>query len=221
MNNENSKACVIGAGLAGCEAAWQLAERGINVTLYEMKPLRKTPAHKNNNFAELVCSNSLRAASVENAVGLLKEEMRRLGSIIMSAADNTRVEAGGALAVDRERFSEYVTQKIRTHKNITVINERIEKLPESRPLIVATGPLTEEPLAESIREFLGSDGFLGFFDAAAPIVTFESIDMQSAYFKSRYDKGSADYINCPMTEEEYRAFWDALCTAECAEVHGF
>ncbi len=214
-------AYVIGAGLAGCEAAWQLAERGVCVTLYEMKPKKKSPAHKSDGFSELVCSNSLRAANVENAVGLLKEEMRRLDSLIMQAADATRVEAGGALAVDRDKFSEYITKKITNHKNITVINEEITSLPDVRPLIVATGPLTEEPLSSSIRNALGGGEFLGFFDAAAPIVTFESVDMESAYFKSRYDKGTADYINCPMTEEEYRAFWEALTTAECAEVHGF
>ena len=214
-------AYVIGAGLAGCEAAWQLAERGVCVTLYEMKPKKKSPAHKSDGFSELVCSNSLRAANVENAVGLLKEEMRRLDSLIMQAADATRVEAGGALAVDRDKFSEYITEKITNHKNITVINEEITSLPDVRPLIVATGPLTEEPLSSSIRNALGGGEFLGFFDAAAPIVTFESVDMESAYFKSRYDKGTADYINCPMTEEEYRAFWEALTTAECAEVHGF
>ncbi len=216
-----SNAYIIGAGLAGCEAAWQLAEAGVSVTLFEMKPEKRSPAHKSDGFAELVCSNSLRAAAVENAVGLLKEEMRRLNSLIMQAADATRVEAGGALAVDREKFSEYITEKIRNHKNITVVEEEIKEIPSLRPLIVATGPLTEEPLSSSIRKTLGGDDFLGFFDAAAPIVTFESVDMESAYFKSRYDKGSADYINCPMTEDEYRAFWEALTTAEEAEVHGF
>jgi len=214
-------AYVIGAGLAGAEAAWQLAEAGISVTLYEMKPLKFTPAHKSEGFAELVCSNSLRAAAVENAVGLLKEEMRRLNSLIMQAADATRVEAGGALAVDRERFSAYITEKIKNHKNITVVNREITELPDARPLIIATGPLTAEPLSSSIRALLGDEEYLGFFDAAAPIVTFESVDMESAYFKSRYDKGSADYINCPMNEEEYRAFYEALVSAECAEVHGF
>ncbi len=216
-----SNAYVIGAGLAGCEAAWQLAERGVDVTLFEMKPEKKTPAHKSDGFAELVCSNSLRAAALENAVGLLKEEMRRLNSIIMQAADSTRVEAGGALAVDRERFSEYITESIKNHKHITVKHLEIEELPDVRPLIVATGPLTQEPLASSIREKLGSDEFLGFFDAAAPIVTFDSIDMNSAYFKSRYDKGSADYINCPMTEAQYTAFVNELVSAECALLHGF
>ncbi len=216
-----SSAYVIGAGLAGCEAAWQLAKRGIDVTLFEMKPDKMTPAHKSSGFAELVCSNSLRAANIENAVGLLKEEMRRLDSLIMQAADSTRVEAGGALAVDRDRFSSYITEKIKNHDHITVKTGEIEKLPEARPLIVATGPLTQEPLASSVRESLGGDEFLGFFDAAAPIVTFESIDMQSAYFKSRYDKGSADYINCPLSEAEYKAFIEALVAAECAEIHGF
>lgn len=216
-----SKAYVIGAGLAGCEAAWQLAEHGVPVTLCEMKPKKLTPAHKSENFAELVCSNSLRAAGVENAVGLLKEEMRRLGSVVMQAADANCTPAGGALAVDRERFSAYITEKIRTHENITVEEREIEELPKERPLIVATGPLTSDPLAESIREYFGGDAFLGFFDAAAPIVTYESIDMERAYFKSRYDKGTADYINCPMTEDEYRLFLEALVTAQEAEVHGF
>ncbi len=216
-----NKAYVIGAGLAGCEAAWQLAERGISVTLYEMKPKKLTPAHKSPDFAELVCSNSLRAAGIENAVGLLKEEMRRLSSIVMEAADNTRVEAGGALAVDRKRFSAYITEKIHAHKNITVVDEEITELPDVRPLIVATGPLTSPELGASIREYFGGRDFLGFFDAAAPIVTYDSIDMERAYFKSRYDKGTADYINCPMTEDEYRTFWEALISAEAAEVHGF
>lgn len=216
-----SNVYVIGAGLAGCEAAWQLARRGLKVTLYEMKPKMFTPAHKSKNFAELVCSNSLRAAGIENAVGLLKEEMRRFGSIIMEAADATRVEAGGALAVDRERFSSYITEKIRANANITVVEGEITSLPEERPLIVATGPLTSEPLGNSIREYFGGEPYLGFFDAAAPIVTFESINMERAYFKSRYDKGSADYINCPMSEEEYKSFLDALTSAEAAEIHGF
>ncbi|MBQ4544699.1 MAG: methylenetetrahydrofolate--tRNA-(uracil(54)-C(5))-methyltransferase (FADH(2)-oxidizing) TrmFO [Oscillospiraceae bacterium] len=216
-----NRAYVLGAGLAGCEAAWQLACRGIPVTLYEMKPKKLTPAHKSADFAELVCSNSLRAAGIENAVGLLKEEMRRLGSLIMCAADATRVEAGGALAVDREKFSSYITDKIRTHENITVEECEITRLPDARPLIVATGPLTTEPLAESIRQYFGGMEFLGFYDAAAPIVTFDSVDMTSAYFKSRYDKGTADYINCPMNEAEYKAFLEALISAEQAQVHGF
>ena len=216
-----NRAYVLGAGLAGCEAAWQLACRGIPVTLYEMKPKKLTPAHKSADFAELVCSNSLRAAGIENAVGLLKEEMRRLGSLIMCAADATRVEAGGALAVDREKFSSYITDKIITHENITVEECEITRLPDARPLIVATGPLTSEHLAESIRQYFGGMEFLGFYDAAAPIVTFDSVDMTSAYFKSRYDKGTADYINCPMNEAEYKAFLEALISAEQAQVHGF
>ncbi len=216
-----SNAYVLGAGLAGCEAAWQLAERGISVSLFEMKPQKMSPAHSSEKFSELVCSNSLRAAAVENAVGLLKEEMRRLGSLIMQAADATRVEAGGALAVDRERFSAFITERIKNHPNIEVVCREITSLPEERPLIVATGPLTTEPLSESIREHLGGAPYLGFYDAAAPIVTAESIDMSRAYFKSRYDKGTADYINCPMTEEEYNAFYEALISAEEAEVHGF
>lgn len=216
-----NKATVIGAGLAGCEAAWQLAERGIGVRLIDMKPEYKTPAHRSDKFAELVCSNSLRAANIENAVGLLKEEMRRLNSVIMRAADSTRVEAGGALAVDRERFSEYITETIKSHKNIEFISEKVDSLPDDRPLIVATGPLTDKALSESIGELLGDEPYLGFFDAAAPIVAFDSIDMEKAYFKSRYDKGSADYINCPMSEDEYRAFYEALVSAECAELHGF
>jgi len=216
-----SKAIVCGAGLAGCEAAYQLAERGISVTLFEMKPQKKTPAHKSESFGELVCSNSLRAAGVENAVGLLKEEMRRFGSLIMQAADANRVEAGGALAVDRERFSAYITERIKTHPNITVIEKEVTELPKERPMIVATGPLTSDSLAASLVKYFGDDAFLGFFDAAAPIVTFESIDMEKAYFKSRYDKGTPDYINCPMSESEYRAFLDALIKAEEAEIHGF
>lgn len=216
-----NKATVIGAGLAGCEAAWQLAKRGIHVRLVEMKPKKRTPAHKSDKFSELVCSNSLRAANTENAVGLLKEEMRRLGSLIMESADATRVEAGGALAVDRERFSEYITNRIRENENIEIVSEEVTSLPQERPLIVATGPLTADALSKSIAEHLGDKPYLGFFDAAAPIVTFDSIDMSKAYFKSRYDKGSADYINCPMSEEDYRAFYDALVSAECAELHGF
>ncbi len=216
-----SNAIVCGAGLAGCEAAYQLAERGVSVTLFEMKPQKKTPAHKSDRFGELVCSNSLRAASVENAVGLLKEEMRRFDSLIMQAADSNRVEAGGALAVDRERFAEYITERIKTHPNITVIEKEVTELPKERPMIVATGPLTSDFLAASLVKYFGDDAFLGFFDAAAPIVTFESIDMEKAYFKSRYDKGTPDYINCPMSESEYRAFLDALITAEEAEIHGF
>lgn len=211
---------VIGAGLAGCEAAWQLAERGIKVTLCEMKPEKKTPAHHSDSFAELVCSNSLRSDALENAVGLLKEELRNLKSIIMEAADATRVAAGGALAVDRESFSAYITEKIKNHPNIEIVYGEVEKLDLSTPTIVASGPLTSDALAKEIHSILGEE-YLSFFDAAAPIVSFDSIDMESAYFKSRYDKGTADYINAPMSEEEYNLFWNELCAAEEAPVHGF
>ena len=211
---------VIGAGLAGSEAAWQLAERGISVTLREMKPRKMTPAHKSADFAELVCSNSLRGAGLENAVGLLKEELRRLGSLILEAADATRVEAGGALAVDRHGFSAYVTEKIRSHPLITVEEGEVTELPEGEVLI-ATGPLTSDAFAERLAALFGEGTTLNFFDAAAPLVTFDSIDMTRAWFASRYDKGTADYVNCSLTEEEYRAFWQELCRAEEAEVHGF
>lgn len=215
-----NKARVIGAGLAGCEAAWQLVARGISVELFEMKPKKMTPAHHSPHFAELVCSNSLRSDMLENAVGLLKEELRRLGSVILESADETRVAAGGALAVDRERFSQVVTDKIKNHPNITVIYSEVSRLDSDIPTIVATGPLTSDALAEEIHRVLGAD-YLSFYDAAAPIVSFDSIDMESAYFKSRYDRGTPDYINAPMTEAEYNAFWNALCTAEEAAVHGF
>lgn len=214
------KVTVIGAGLAGCEAAWQLAERGISVTLCEMKPHKMSPAHTSEYFAELVCSNSLRGAGLENAVGLLKEELRRLGSIILRAADATRVEAGGALAVDRHGFAAYVTDAIRNHPNITVVDGEVTELPEGE-VIVATGPLTSDALAEHLQGLFGGDSTLHFFDAAAPLVTYESIDMNRAWFASRYDKGTADYINCALNEEEYRAFWQELCSAEEATVHGF
>ena len=211
---------VIGAGLAGSEAAWQLAKRGIQVTLREMKPHKMSPAHTSESFAELVCSNSLRGAGLENAVGLLKEELRRLGSIIMEAADATKVEAGGALAVDRHGFSAYVTNAIRNHPNITVVDGEVTELPEGE-VIVATGPLTSDALAEHLLRVFGENSTLNFFDAAAPLVTAESIDMEKAWFASRYDKGTADYINCALNEEEYKAFWKELCTAEEANVHGF
>ena len=214
------KVTVIGAGLAGCEAAWQLAERGIEVTLCEMKPHKMSPAHTSENFAELVCSNSLRGAGLENAVGLLKEELRRLGSIILRAADATRVEAGGALAVDRHGFAAYVTEAIRNHPNITVVDGEVTELPEGE-VIVATGPLTSDTLADHLLGLFGGDTTLHFFDAAAPLVTYESIDMTKAWFASRYDKGTADYINCALNEEEYRAFREELCNAEEADVHGF
>ena len=190
MNTETVN--VIGAGLAGCEAAWQLAKRGINVRLYEMKPKKMSPAHKKEDFAELVCSNSLRAANVENAVGLLKEEMRILGSLIMECADLTKVPAGGALAVDRDLFSSLVTQKIKNHPLIEVIEEEVTEINPCEKTIIATGPLTDGKLYENIKEFFGEEEFLHFFDAAAPIVTFESIDMTKAYKKARYDKGDAD-----------------------------
>ncbi len=216
----NKQAIVIGAGLAGCEAAYQLASRGIAVKLYEMKPHQYTPAHHHPDFAELVCSNSLRGAGLTNAVGLLKEEMRRLGSVIMQAADANQVPAGGALAVDREAFSAAVTKMIREHPLITVVEEEVTSIPEEENVIIATGPLTSEPLSKAIATLCGKE-YLSFFDAAAPIVTFESIDMNKAFYASRYNKGTPDYINCPMTKEEYEAFYQALVTAECAELHDF
>ena len=210
---------VIGAGLAGSEAAWQLAQRGIQVTLYEMKPAKRSAAHHADTFAELVCSNSLRGDRLENAVGLLKEELRRLGSLIISCADATRVEAGGCLAVDREGFSQLVTQRIRNHPNITVVEQEITRVPEG-PVIVATGPLTSDSLSDAIGTYFG-ESYLHFFDAAAPLVTAESVDMEKAWWQSRYDRGTPDYINCAMDKEEYDAFLQALITAEEAEVHGF
>ena len=212
---------VIGAGLAGCEAAWQLARRGIPVTLREMKPEKMTPAHTSSDFAELVCSNSLRGAGLENAVGLLKEELRRLGSLILEAADATRVEAGGALAVDRHAFSQYITKAIRSHPGIQVVEGEVTELPTEGEVVVATGPLTSDALAEKLAALFGEGTTLNFFDAAAPLVTFESIDMDCAWFASRYDKGTADYINCVLDEDTYRAFWRELCEAQEAEVHGF
>ena len=215
------KATVIGAGLAGCEAAWQLAVRGVAVTLVEMKPQKMTSAHHSPDFCELVCSNSLRSAELTNAAGLLKEELRRLGSVVIEAADLHRVEAGGALAVDRGPFAAEVTRRIKGHPNITIVPDEAVRIPEEGAVIVATGPLTSDAMAEEICRFFGGEGYLHFYDAAAPIVTCESIDMQSAFFASRYDKGEASYINCPMNEEEYLAFWNALCQAEEAPVHGF
>ena len=211
---------VIGAGLAGCEAAWQLANRGIDVRLYEMKPKKMTPAHHSPDFAELVCSNSLRGDRLENAVGLLKEELRRLDSLILSCAEATRVEAGGCLAVDRGGFSQMVTEKIRSHPRITVVEEEVTQVPEG-PVIIATGPLTSDALSQAIGEYFGETGYLHFFDAAAPLVTAESIDMELAWWQSRYDRGTPDYVNCAMNKEEYEAFWQALTTAQEAEVHGF
>ncbi len=211
---------VIGAGLAGCEAAWQLANRDIDVRLYEMKPKKMTPAHHSPDFAELVCSNSLRGDRLENAVGLLKEELRRLDSLILSCAEATRVEAGGCLAVDRGGFSQMVTEKIRSHPRITVVEEEVTQVPEG-PVILATGPLTSDALSQAIGEYFGETGYLHFFDAAAPLVTAESIDMELAWWQSRYDRGTPDYVNCAMNKEEYEAFWQALTTAQEAEVHGF
>ena len=211
---------VVGAGLAGCEAAWQLSERGIPVRLMEMKPQKMTPAHHAPDFAELVCSNSLRGDRLENAVGLLKEELRRVGSLILTCADATRVEAGGALAVDRYGFSGMVTEKIRSHPLITVVEEEVTEIP-APPVIIATGPLTSEAMSEAIRSYFGGQEYLNFFDAAAPLVTAESIDMNCAWFASRYDRGSADYINCSLDYEEYAAFVYELAHAQEAEVHGF
>ena len=211
---------VIGAGLAGSECAWQLAQRGVAVTLREMKPEKRTPAHVTDYFAELCCSNSLRGAGLENAVGLLKEELRRLHSLIMRCADATAVPAGGALAVDREGFAHMVTETIFSHPNITMIPGEVTSIPEG-DVVIASGPLTSDPLADAIAARLGGGNTLNFFDAAAPLVSFDSVDMNSAYFASRYDKGTPDYINCPMTREEYLAFWQALTTAQEAEVHGF
>ena len=211
---------VIGAGLAGCEAAWQLARRGVPVRLVEMKPAKQTPAHHSADFAELVCSNSLRGDRLENAVGLLKEERRRCGSLILACADETRVEAGGALAVDRQGFSALVTARIRENPLITVEPGECCEVPAG-PVIIATGPLTSPAMADAIHDYLGGRDYLNFYDAAAPLVTFDSIDMDHAWFASRYDRGSADYINCALSREEYEAFVKELTTAEEAEVHGF
>ena len=210
---------VIGAGLAGCEAAWQLAQRGISVELYEMKPKKMSPAHHSADFAELVCSNSFRGDRLENAVGLLKEELRRCGSLIMQCAETTRVEAGGCLAVDRGGFAASVTEKIRNHPNITVIDEEVTQVPEG-PVIIATGPLTSDAMSEAIGTYFGQD-YLHFFDAAAPLVTAESIDMTKAWWQSRYDRGNADYVNCAMDKDQYEACIKELESAEEAEVHGF
>ncbi len=210
---------VIGAGLAGAEAAWQLAQRGLQVELYEMKPEKKSPAHHANTFAELVCSNSLRGDRLENAVGLLKEELRRAGSLILSCADATKVEAGGCLAVDRQGFSDLVTERIKNHPNITVISQEITEVPEG-PVIIATGPLTSDAMSDAIGRYFGAD-YLHFFDAAAPLVTAESVDMTKAWWQSRYDRGTPDYVNCAMNKEEYEAFLQELIHAEEAEVHGF
>ncbi|SEM48639.1 methylenetetrahydrofolate--tRNA-(uracil-5-)-methyltransferase [Ligilactobacillus sp. WC1T17] len=210
---------VIGAGLAGSEAAWQLAKRGIKVNLYEMRPVKKTPAHHTGNFAELVCTNSLRANQLTNGAGLLKEEMRQLDSLIMSAADNHSVPAGGALAVDRDTFSGAVTQTLKQHENINVISEELTELPEGLT-IVATGPLTSDPLAKTIKSFAGDEG-LYFYDAAAPIIEKSSLDMDKIYLKSRYDRGDAAYLNCPMTQAEFENFYHELINSQTAEMHDF
>ena len=215
------KVIVIGAGLAGSEAAWQLARRGIPVELREMKPKKMSPAHHTEYFGELVCSNSLRSDQLENAVGLLKEELRRCGSLIMACADGHRVEAGGALAVDRHAFAAAITEKLKNHPNITVAEGEVTDLPAEGHVIIATGPLTSEALSEKIAKLFPDSKYLNFFDAAAPLVTFDSIDMESAWFASRYDRGTPDYINCPLTAEEYDAFWTELTQAQEAEVHGF
>lgn len=211
---------VIGAGLAGCEAAYQIAKRGINVKLYEMKPQKYSPAHHSENFAELVCSNSLRSDQLENAVGLLKEELRTMNSLILRAADATRVPAGGALAVDREGFSQYVTQAIKEIENIKIIYTEQDSIPDDNITIIATGPLTSEPMFNYIEKIIG-DEYLHFFDAAAPIVTFDSINMDKAFKAARYGKGTEDYINCPMSREEYEVFYNELVNAELAEVKHF
>ncbi|MBR4029781.1 MAG: methylenetetrahydrofolate--tRNA-(uracil(54)-C(5))-methyltransferase (FADH(2)-oxidizing) TrmFO [Clostridia bacterium] len=208
---------VIGAGLAGCECAWQLARRGVKVNLYEMKPKNHSPAHHLNSFAELVCSNSLRGAGIETAPGLLKEEMRRLSSLIIETADETKVPAGGALAVDRNGFSEIITERIKNNPFITVIEEEITDTLPDGITVIATGPLTSDPLFDTILSLTGGKDFLHFFDAAAPVVMEESLDMEKVYRASRYDKGEAAYLNCPMSEEEYNKFYDALISAECAE----
>lgn len=210
---------VIGAGLAGSEAAWQIAKRGVKVRLYEMRPVKQTPAHHTDKFAELVCSNSLRANSLTNAVGVIKEEMRKLDSVIIAAADNCAVPAGGALAVDRHEFAAYVTEKVKNHPNVEVINEEVTEIPEGIT-VIATGPLTSPALADKIKELTGEE-YLYFYDAAAPIIEKDSINMDKVYLKSRYDKGEAAYLNCPMTKEEFNAFREALITAECAPLKEF
>ncbi len=215
-----NKVTVVGAGLAGSEAAWQLAKRGIEVELIEMRPAKSGPAHHTEKFAELVCSNSLRGDRLENAVGLLKEELRRLGSLILECAEATRVEAGGALAVDRDGFSALVTEKIKNHPNITVTTAEQTEIPDG-PVIIATGPLTSDAMSEAIGRYFGETEYLHFFDAAAPLVTAESVDMNLAWWQSRYDRGNADYVNCAMNREEYEAFVKELISAEEAEVHGF
>ncbi|WP_433749705.1 FADH(2)-oxidizing methylenetetrahydrofolate--tRNA-(uracil(54)-C(5))-methyltransferase TrmFO [Falsibacillus pallidus] len=210
---------VIGAGLAGSEAAWQIAKRGLKVNLYEMRPVKQTPAHHTDKFAELVCSNSLRANGLTNAVGVLKEEMRNLDSVIIQSADACAVPAGGALAVDRHEFAGHVTDKVRNHPNVTVFNEEVTEIPEGIT-VIATGPLTSPELSERLKELTGEE-YLYFYDAAAPIIEKDSIDMDKVYLKSRYDKGEAAYLNCPMTEEEFDKFYEALITAETVPLKEF
>ncbi len=214
-----SEVNVIGAGLAGSEAAWQLATRGIKVNLYEMRPMKQTPAHHTDQFAELVCSNSLRANALTNAVGVLKEEMRQLNSVIISSADDCSIPAGGALAVDRHEFAALVTDRVKHHENVTVIQEEVNQIP-SGPTIIATGPLTTEGLAHELRQLTGEE-YLYFYDAAAPIIETDSIDMDKVYLKSRYDKGEAAYLNCPMTEDEFNRFYAALIDAETVPLREF
>lgn len=219
QQNTNTPVSVIGAGLAGCEAAWTLANAGVPVKLYEMKPHCYSPAHKYQGFAELICSNSLKAARIGSAAGMLKEEMRILGSITMEAAAHTDVSAGGALAVDREKFSDYITEKINAHPLITVIHERVDEIPQGK-VIIASGPLTESHLAQSIAKLCGEE-YLSFFDAAAPIVTFESLDQDKVFFAARYGRGEDDYINCPMDKEQYELFYNELVNAQSADLHEF
>ncbi|MRX70583.1 FADH(2)-oxidizing methylenetetrahydrofolate--tRNA-(uracil(54)-C(5))-methyltransferase TrmFO [Bacillus lacus] len=219
MTTNGVKVNVIGAGLAGSEAAWQLAKRGVEVNLYEMRPVVQTPAHHTDKFAELVCSNSLRANNLTNAVGVLKEEMRTLDSVIIQSADDCSVPAGGALAVDRHEFAGLVTERVKNHPNVTVITEEATKILEG-PTIIATGPLTSKHLSEQLRTLTGED-YLYFYDAAAPIIEKDSIDMDKVYLKSRYDKGEAAYLNCPMTEEEFDVFYDALTSAETVPLKEF
>ena len=214
------KITVIGAGLAGCEAAWQIANAGVEVDLIEMKPVKKTPAHKSNDFAELVCSNSLKAARVDSAAGLLKEEMRRLGSICLESADICSVAAGGALAVDRNDFSKYITEKIKNHPKINVLNDVVKEIPKDSITVIATGPLTDGDLSNEISKLCEQEN-LSFYDAAAPIVTYESIDFSKAFYASRYGKGTDDYINCPMNKEEYTVFYNELINAEIAPLKEF
>ena len=216
----NEHIIIVGAGLAGSEAAWQAAQAGMKVTLYEMRPNRNTPAHHSDNFAELVCSNSLRSNSLENAVGLIKEEMRHFNSLIMDWAHKTQVPAGGALAVDRLLFAKGITETLEQHPNINVIREEMEQIPPKGPVIIATGPLTSGAMAKAVQDLAGQE-YLYFYDAAAPIVTYDSIDHDKVFRASRYGKGEADYLNCPFTREEYEVFWHELVNAEGHAVKDF